>query len=349
MAAKSQYLGQTILNALLRNVVAPTFPAPLWFALNTSASTPTVPGTEDVDVNYSRQSSFFENTFSTSAQAWPNTALSFYGAGRALGSATIVEVAIWDSASGGNQLFYGSVGTPPTVATGDTASISASPGSSELNVFQGGNQSQTIQGELLFTITRQNVNPLIASSTTVWCALNTTASTSSTPGTEVTDANYSRQPMAFSAPLTDSGGSHCTNSGTVAFFGSGAAGSVATIMEGAIYDAPATLSGSGVTITVTGGPTVTLTGLSGMSAAFVGALITISGSSQSTNNGMFVIASYISPTSVTITNSAAVTDAGGDAWFTGNELYYGTLATSKTLGVGDTLSFNASSFTVTES
>jgi hypothetical protein len=348
MSAKSQYLDQKILNAVLRAVSAGTFPDPLWFALNTTASTPTAPGTEDVDANYSRQSSFFSGPTqgASVAQAWPNTALSFYGAGRAAGSATIVEVAIYDASTLGNELFYGAVGSPPTVGIGDTASITASPASSEFNVTQGGGQNSYLQLALLSAITRSNVTPNgIPFSTTVWCALNTTTSTPLVSGTEVVDSNYSRQAMAFSAPV----GSSSANSGTVNFFGAGAAAGPYTIVEGALYDAPATISGAAVTITVTAGPTVTLTGLTGMTASFVGSPIAISGSSQGTNNGTFIIASFISSSSVTITNPAAVTDTGSDHWSVGNALYYGSLTTSKTVGVGDTLTFATSSFTVAES
>jgi hypothetical protein len=73
------------------------------------------------------------------------------------------------------------------------------------------------------------------------------------------------------------------------------------------------LSGTAATITVVG-PTVTVTGLTGMYPGLVGVSLNISNSSQLTNNGSWVIASYISPTSVVITNGAAVTDTGNDVW-----------------------------------
>ena len=69
--------------------------------------------------------------------------------------------------------------------------------------------------------------------TTVYAALNTSASTPGTPGSEVGDGNYARQPVTFSVP---SGGS-TANSGTLAFFGAGAASGPYTIVEVAIYDA----------------------------------------------------------------------------------------------------------------
>jgi hypothetical protein len=91
-------------------------------------------------------------------------------------------------------------------------------------------------------------------------------STPSAPGTEVVDANYARIATTFSAPS----GATVANSGTLAFFGAGAASGPYTIVEAAIYDA------------------------------------------------------------------------------LGHELYYGSLAVSKTVNAGDTLSFAASALSVTE-
>ena len=75
-------------------------------------------------------------------------------------------------------------------------------------------------------------------------------------------------------------------------------------------------SGTNATITVALG-IVTVTGLTGMTAAEVGGSLIISGSSQATNNGTWTIATFISATSVTITNGSAVTDTGGDTWSIG--------------------------------
>jgi hypothetical protein len=76
-----------------------------------------------------------------------------------------------------------------------------------------------------------------------------------------------------------------------------------------------TLSGVGAaaTITVALG-VVTVTGLTGMAAGDVGGLLTITSSSQAANIGSWPIASFISASSVTITNGAAVSDTGSDAW-----------------------------------
>ena len=73
-------------------------------------------------------------------------------------------------------------------------------------------------------------------------------------------------------------------------------------------------SGGAATITVTAG-VVTVTGLTGMTAAEVNSVLIITSPSQpSTNSGTWPIASYISSSSVTITNPNAVTDTGGDTW-----------------------------------
>lgn len=51
---------------------------------------------------------------------------------------------------------------------------------------------------------------------------------------------------------------------------------------------------------------VTMTGLSGMSAARIGQYLTVSGAANAANNGTFQIVDYVSPSSVTIANVNAV-------------------------------------------
>ncbi len=120
MAAKSNYLNASLLNAVLRNV-AYLSPTTVYVALNTTASTATTPGTEDSDTNYARQAVTF-GAPSTNSVA-NSGALAFYGAGRVAGSATIVEAAIYDAFALGNELYWGALSVNKTVGTGDTASI----------------------------------------------------------------------------------------------------------------------------------------------------------------------------------------------------------------------------------
>lgn len=96
--------------------------------------------------------------------------------------------------------------------------------------------------------------------------------------------------------------------------------STAAYEQGYFVVLPVEPSGTGVSITVTG-HTVTLSGLSGMTSSLVGTPITITGAAGyspdapspplttgGVNNGTFPIASFISSSSVTITNPPAVTD-----------------------------------------
>ena len=123
MAAKSRYLSNKVLNNALVNT-AYTPPAIVYTALNTTASTVTAPGAEDADVNYLRVAT----TFSTSTLGTTSNSgiLAFYGAGRAAGSANIVEAAIYDSLTSGgsnNELYFGMLAVPKTVSVGDTLSF----------------------------------------------------------------------------------------------------------------------------------------------------------------------------------------------------------------------------------
>lgn len=122
MAAKSQFLDQALLNGVLRNT-AYTPVATVYCALNTSASTPTAPGTEVVDANYAR----IAVTFSAPVGATVSNSgpLAFFGAGAAAGPYTIVEAAIYDALTVGHELYYGALAVSKTVNTGDTLSFAA--------------------------------------------------------------------------------------------------------------------------------------------------------------------------------------------------------------------------------
>lgn len=127
-------------------------------------------------------------------------------------------------------------------------------------------KSQFLDNNLLNLVLR---NVTYTPPATVYAALYTVVPTPTTTGTEVVDANYARVAVTFGAA---SGGA-VSNTGTLAFFGSGAAGSPGSVVAVAILDA-------------------------------------------ATN---------------------------------GNMLYFGLLATAKTVGVGDTLSFAATALSITES
>ncbi len=223
MAAKTNYLGDAILNAILRNSGTVPSPATVYVALNTSASSPTTPGTECTDANYTRQSVTFGAPTATFAHS--SSSPSFFGAGAATG-ATIVEVALYDAASGGNELLYTAVSPSVVVAAGDTANIA----SGNLTYAENGAEAQTLAQGLINAIVR---NIAFVNPTAVYGALNTTTSPGSTPGTEVSDTTYARKALTFSAAASGS----AATSGVTSYFGSGAASGPHTIVEFAIYNA----------------------------------------------------------------------------------------------------------------
>ncbi len=124
MAAKSQSLNQAILNAVLRATAGPLPYGIVYAALNTSSSSPTVPGTEVSDANYARIAVTFSAPSGSSVTN--SGTLAFFGAGAAAGPYTVTEVAIYSALSGGTELYYGALTTPKTINTGDTASFAAS-------------------------------------------------------------------------------------------------------------------------------------------------------------------------------------------------------------------------------
>ncbi len=127
-------------------------------------------------------------------------------------------------------------------------------------------KSQTLDNNVLNAVLR---NATYTGPATVYVALFTAAPTPTTSGTEVVDSNYARVAATFGA----ASGAASSNTGSLAFFGAGAAGSPGTIVAVAIMDASTS----------------------------------------------------------------------------GNVLYFGNLATSKTVNTGDTLSFAIGALTITES
>jgi len=72
---------------------------------------------------------------------------------------------------------------------------------------------------------------------------------------------------------------------------------------------------AGKTAVISGtAPTMTISGLSGMTSAAIGDHITISGSATPANNGTFAIVSIVNDTSVTINNAGGLADAGPLVW-----------------------------------
>lgn len=68
---------------------------------------------------------------------------------------------------------------------------------------------------------------------TVFAALFTVAPTATTSGTEVTDSNYARVAVTFSAASAGA----TANTGLLSFFGAGAASNVGSVVAFAIMDA----------------------------------------------------------------------------------------------------------------
>jgi hypothetical protein len=73
-------------------------------------------------------------------------------------------------------------------------------------------------------------------------------------------------------------------------------------------------SGATASVSAPVGPVVTVTGLTGMSAADVGRALVVSSAANGANIGSFAIASFISTSSVTIANAGGVVEAGTIVW-----------------------------------
>jgi hypothetical protein len=117
MAAKSYYLDDAIINAVLRNT-SYTSPATVYVALYTVAPSPSGGGTEVSTGGgslYARTAVTFGAP--TNGVASNSAPVAFPVAGTVWG--TIQAVGIFDLAVGGNLLYFGNLGTSKLVGTGD--------------------------------------------------------------------------------------------------------------------------------------------------------------------------------------------------------------------------------------
>jgi hypothetical protein len=123
MAAKSIYLDDAILDHVLRNT-ALSSPTTVFVALYTVAPTPSTTGTEVTTVGtaYVRQAVTFGAPSSGVCQ---NSAPVAFPVATAPYGAPIVACAVCDLVAGGNILYFGTLGTPKTVGTGDQVNFAA--------------------------------------------------------------------------------------------------------------------------------------------------------------------------------------------------------------------------------
>jgi hypothetical protein len=117
-SAKTHYAEAAILNVLLR-ATAFTTPAAVYVALFTAAPGEAGGGTEVSGTAYARQAvTFGAPTTSTTGSSCANSAdVTFPTAGSAWG--TVTHFGIFDAASGGNLLYYSSLTSSITIASGD--------------------------------------------------------------------------------------------------------------------------------------------------------------------------------------------------------------------------------------
>ena len=121
MAAKSHYLDNAILDHVLRNTALS--PSALVYAgLFTVAPTPSTAGSEVSGGSYARVATTFGApalgvSLNSGSVAFPTATLNW---------GTVVAVGIFDAASGGNLLYFGTLTTSKAVDNGDTASFAIS-------------------------------------------------------------------------------------------------------------------------------------------------------------------------------------------------------------------------------
>ena len=120
MAEMSNFLENALINATLRNT-SYVSPSTVYVALHTADPTDAGTGAEVSGGSYAREAATFgapSNGVSiTTADIEFNQATANFG--------TVTYIAIWDSLTTGNMLYYTQLDSPKTIETGDIFKISA--------------------------------------------------------------------------------------------------------------------------------------------------------------------------------------------------------------------------------
>lgn len=123
MGAFSNYLEEKIVEHFLRkNAVSP--PSTVYVALFQSDPGETGAGTETTYTGYARQASTWTAT-DANGQTKNSASLTFPANGNTTASVTITHLALFDSATAGNSLFYSQLSSPKTLQPGDVLSFAA--------------------------------------------------------------------------------------------------------------------------------------------------------------------------------------------------------------------------------
>jgi hypothetical protein len=120
MPAKSHAHCAAVLNHFLRNV-SQTSPATVYAGLLTVAPTPSTAGTEVSGGSYARVAV----TFGAPASGVTSNSAPVNFAAASAPWGTVVAVGIYDALSGGNLLYFGTLGSSKVIGTSDTASFAA--------------------------------------------------------------------------------------------------------------------------------------------------------------------------------------------------------------------------------
>lgn len=121
MAAKSNYLNNAILNAVLRNTTY-TSPAAVYVALYTVAPTASTAGTEVAGGDYARTAvTFGAPSLGVVANSAP---VAFPEAAAPWGD--VVACGIFNDPTAGNLLYFGNLGTHKNVGIGDQVNFATS-------------------------------------------------------------------------------------------------------------------------------------------------------------------------------------------------------------------------------
>lgn len=123
MGAFSTYMETKIVEQFLRNNPT-TPPATVYVALFESDPGVADTGTETNYTGYARQASAW-TSLDSNAQTHNSGALTFPANGDSTTSHTITYIALFDSATGGNELLHAQLTAPKTLSPGDVLSFAA--------------------------------------------------------------------------------------------------------------------------------------------------------------------------------------------------------------------------------
>jgi hypothetical protein len=202
----TDFAAKALLNFLLRGTALgnPAAAANWYFALHTATPTAAGGGTECSYTNYARVAAVVGSTdFSAASGSGTvlvtNNSQKNFGANGSGGSVTILGWSIWDALTSGNMWFFGQYASGVVIPVNEVPQLAAT--SWTIETIAGSSTSGFTDFAASAILTNLFIGTAMGNPSTWYFALQTTASSPSSVGTETTYTGYARQSSAVGTGL----------------------------------------------------------------------------------------------------------------------------------------------------